>query len=58
MILEPSGVDYHGICQVQSFDDYVFALAKNALNYAPDNTPNQISFHYLNEYYEIIRKDY
>lgn len=58
MILKPSGIDYHGICPIQSFDECVFRLAKNALNYAPGNTPNQISFHYLDAYQIPIRKDY
>ena len=51
MILKPSGIDYHGICPIQSFDEYVFRLSKNALNYAPGNIPNQISFHYLDAYH-------
>lgn len=58
MILEPSGVDYHGICRPYSFDDYVFILAGNALNFKPGNKPRNITFHYLNKYYEIIGKDY
>lgn len=57
MILKPSGIDCHGICPIQSFDEYAFRLAKNALNYAPGNTPNQISFCYLDAYQIPIRKD-
>lgn len=58
MILEPSGIDYHGICPTYSFDNYVFNLAENAINFKPGNKPRNISFHYLNRNYEIIGKDY
>ena len=49
--------NFHGVCKLNSFDDYAFTLAKDSLNLMLDSAPTDICFYYLDEYYHKIDKE-